>query len=86
MKAILEFNLPEEETEFKEATNGGMFKHALWQLDQHLRGKLKYEQLADGEYECYDRIRTELYRILNTYNLNIEEWHTKSLSKSLSEQ
>ena len=37
MKAVLEFTLPDEEVEFMEAVNGGMFKHVLWQLDQKLR-------------------------------------------------
>lgn len=72
MKAVLEFTLPDEEVEFMEAVNGGMFKHVLWQLDQNLRGKLKYETLTDCEYKCYDTIRKDLYRLLNANNLTIE--------------
>jgi len=72
MKAILEFNLPEEETEFMEAINGGMFKHVLWQLDQNLRGKLKYETLTECESKCYDTIRKDLHSLLNANNLTIE--------------
>ena len=72
MKAILEFNLPEEEPEFMEAVNGGMFKHVLWKLDQDLRGKLKYEPLTDCEYKCYETIRKDLHSLLNANNLTIE--------------
>ena len=72
MKAILEFNLPEEETEFMEAVNGGMFKHVLWKLDQDLRGKLKYETLTECESKCYGMIRKDLHNLLRQNNLDIE--------------
>jgi len=72
MKAVLEFTLPDEETEFMEAVNGGMFKHVLWQLDQKLRGKLKYETLTECESKCYDTIRKDLHSLLNANNLTIE--------------
>ena len=72
MKAILEFNLPDEEQEFMEAVNGGMFKHVLWKLDQDLRGKLKYETLTDCEYKCYEKVRKDLHNFLRANNLDIE--------------
>jgi hypothetical protein len=72
MKAVLEFTLPDEEPEFMEAVNGGMFKHVLWQLDQKLRGKLKYETLTECESKCYDTIRKDLHSLLNANNLTIE--------------
>ena len=72
MKAILTFDLPEEEPEFKEALNGGMYKYALWKLDQELRGKIKYEQLSDCEHKCYSDIREQLHQILSQNNLDIE--------------
>ena len=72
MKSILEFSLPEDEQEFSDAVNGGMFKHVLWKLDQDLRGKLKHGMLSDCEYKCYDQMRTDLHELLQFYNLNIE--------------
>jgi hypothetical protein len=72
MEAILKFNLPEEEPEFKEALNGGMFKYVLWRLDQYLRGKLKYEELTECEDKCYSDIRQELHKMLQANNLDIE--------------
>ena len=72
MKAILEFTIPEEENEFMEAVNGGMFKHVLWQLDQKLRGKLKYETLTDCEHKCYEGVRKDLHNLLRANNLDIE--------------
>jgi len=72
MKAVLEFTLPDEEPEFMEAVNGGMFKHVLWQLDQKIRGKLKYGELPEEQYKCYDTIRKDLHSLLNANNLTIE--------------
>ena len=72
MKAIIEFTLPDEEQEFKEALSGGMFKYVLWRLDQDLRGKIKYEQLNDCEHKCYSDIRELLHQILSQNNLDIE--------------
>ena len=72
MKAVLEFTLPDEETEFMEAANGGMFKHVLWQLDQNLRANLKYGELPEERYKCYETIRKDLHSLLNANNLTIE--------------
>lgn len=72
MKAILEFNLPDDEQEFNESVNGGMYKYILWKLDQELRGKLKYEPLSECENKCYSEIREQLHQILSQNNLTIE--------------
>lgn len=42
MKVILEFNLPEEEFECREAMSGHNMYGALWDLDNELRSKLKH--------------------------------------------
>lgn len=42
MKAILEFNLPEENGEFLMAQRGGDYFSYLWDLDQQLRSWLKH--------------------------------------------
>jgi len=42
MKAILEFNLPEDEEQFNTASKGMDWALVVWDIDQHLRKKLKY--------------------------------------------
>lgn len=42
-KAVLEFNLPEEQAEFKIALEGNATRTVLWELDNMLRGMVKYE-------------------------------------------
>ena len=42
MKAILEFNLPEEEEQFNVASKGMDWALIVWDIDQLLRNKLKH--------------------------------------------
>ena len=48
MKAILEFNLPEEEEEFNAANKAMDWALLAWDIDQFIRNKIKYEQDRDG--------------------------------------
>lgn len=43
MKVILEFNLPEEDNEFKLAVRGSEWANTLYLIDKQLRDWLKYE-------------------------------------------
>ena len=45
MKAILEFNLPENEEQFNAANKGMDWALLTWDIDQLLRNKLKYSDL-----------------------------------------
>ena len=42
MKAILEFNLPEDEEQFNVASKGMDWALIVWDIDQLLRNKLKH--------------------------------------------
>lgn len=42
MKATLEFNIPEENSEFLHATNAGRYLSALCEFDERLRGLRKH--------------------------------------------
>jgi hypothetical protein len=72
MKAILEFDLPEDNEDFKAAINGSNYKHAHWQLDQLLRSEMKYKELSKDTYKAYEYCREELRKILEQDNLFIE--------------
>lgn len=71
MKAILKFNLPEENEEFETASNGWKYKLILWNLDGHLRSKIKYEDLEEKEYDIYSKIREQLWEFVNQENLTL---------------
>lgn len=45
---------------------------ALWDIDQYLRGQLKYSQLDDKAYEATDKTRQELRNIMEGYNIDLD--------------
>lgn len=73
MKAILEFNLPEEQEHFEDAANGWKWSHAMWQLDQFLRTKVKYasDDAHEESINAFAEAREELHRILREDNLEM---------------
>ena len=73
MKAFLEFDLPEDNMDFKAAINGSNYKSAIWEYDQWLRSEMKYSELDKKTYEAYDTCRKELRKILEQDNLFIEQ-------------
>jgi hypothetical protein len=73
MKAILEFDLPEENNDFHAAINGHKYKIAHWELDQLLRSEMKYKELSEDTYQAYKWCREELRKILEQDNLYIEQ-------------
>jgi hypothetical protein len=73
MKAILEFDLPEENSDFQAAINGHNYKSAIWEFDQLLRSEIKYKDLPEDTYKAYKYCREELRKILEQDNLFIEQ-------------
>ena len=64
MKAILEFNLPEEEERFN-ATNKGMdWALVAWDIDQLLKNKLKYEEHVHDTRKVLEELRRTLNEML----------------------
>jgi len=74
MKAILEFNLPEDDQEFELATKGLGFWNVLWELDQSLRSKTKYapDDLPQDKYDAYQEIRDELRELMSENNISLD--------------
>ncbi len=61
MKAILEFELPEDKEEFDAASKGMDWALLAWDIDQMIRSLLKYhpEEYKTGE-QALEHIREEL--------------------------
>ena len=57
MKAILEFNLPEDKEEFDVTSRGMDWALLAWDIEQFIRNKIKYEQDRDGVLQL---VRNEL--------------------------
>jgi hypothetical protein len=69
MKITLEFDTIEEA---QLAINGSKYAAALFEYDQYLRSKLKYETLPEDMYIAYQDSREKLREKLSEYNLLIE--------------
>lgn len=72
-KIILEFDSIEEAQDARDAIDGWKWKHSMWELDQWLRGELKYnDNLSQEIYDTYDKLREKIREVLNDNGLNIE--------------
>ena len=74
MKAILEFNLPEDQPEFNTAIKGSDWKHVCWQMDQYLRKRVKYDDgLTEEQLEVYEDMRGEFNAFMIDNNVDLYE-------------
>jgi hypothetical protein len=74
MKAILKFNLPEDEHEYQMASKGSKMYSTLWDMDQWLRSNTKYapENMSEDTYNAYEECRKQLHQFLNENNVDLE--------------
>jgi len=74
MKAILEFNLPEEQEEFNVMVKGVDLYLSFWDLDQKLRGIVRYneEKFSEDKLEAFDNVRDMVREILEEHSCNLE--------------
>jgi coproporphyrinogen III oxidase len=75
MKAILEFNLPEDDHEFKMATQGASIHSVLWEMDQWLRAQYKYmpdAEYSEDKYEAYEKARNQLREFMVENNISLD--------------
>ena len=74
MKAILEFNLPEDQYEFNNVIKGGDWKHVCWEMEQYLRKEIKYnDSLSEEQLRVYEGVRKEFYGFMNENNVDLHE-------------
>ena len=74
MKAILEFQLPEDQPEFNTAIKGSDWKHVCWEMEQYLRKEIKYnDSLSEEQLRVYEGVREEFYGFMNDNNVDLHE-------------
>ena len=79
-KIILEFDGIEEQDDARTALDGYKWKLAMWDLDQELRSIVKYQNsiinhnqtASSEEMDTADKIREEIRRLLENYNLSLD--------------
>ena len=69
-KYTIEFHHDEEE-EFQICIKSMDYWNALFDLDQWLRNKLKYEDITEEQYKAFEEVRNELHQKSREYNINL---------------
>jgi hypothetical protein len=73
MKAIIEFNLPEDQAEHYCAIKGADMLNVLWELKAELRAMLKYGELPDTQYDIVEKIQDFLMSSLDDNDVNLNK-------------
>ena len=76
MKAILEFNLPEDNQEFKLATKASDWWNVCWEMDQWLRQQYKYmsdDEYSKDTYDAYYEARQKLFELMNDNGVSLDD-------------
>ena len=67
MKAILEFNLPDDQDEYERVNKALDLCGVLFDFDQYLRSEIKYH-----DKDLQD-VRDKLYELMDSYNINLDK-------------
>jgi len=73
MKATLEFDLPADSEEHQDALKGSDWKWAVSDLADYLRNQIKHADNTAEEYRTFERVRVQLFEILDGRGLNLYE-------------
>lgn len=75
MKAILEFNLPEDQLEFDLMSNASKWYSLAWELDQDLRSQTKYapDTMHEEYYKALKDTRDKLYTLLSENGISFDQ-------------
>lgn len=72
MKAILEFNLPDDREEYELANNASKWYSICWDIKQEIRKNLKYnDKLSEAEFNVYQGLYDRLHEKLGEYCLDL---------------
>jgi len=72
MKALLEFSLPEDADDHRDALDGPKWKLVCWNLDDELRRIIKYGENPKISL-CAQSWRDKLHELIQERNLNLWE-------------
>ena len=73
MKAILEFNLPEDQREFEIANQSRDMLCIIGNLEDTLRSYIKYGHVFKTPEEALEAVRARLYEEINIRRVNIHD-------------
>lgn len=71
-KVTLEFDPFEDREDMESAINGWKWKMLAWDLDQWMRGEMKYAQISQETYDAYETIREKIRTEMAQYGLSLD--------------
>lgn len=73
MEVIIKFSDEDAAEDAKTALDGWKWKHCVWQIDQELRNRLKYDDKLPVEVErAYLELRDKIREIVSDENLQMD--------------
>lgn len=73
MKAILKFDLPEDNDSFQNAVNGDRWSFLVNDTLQYIRGELKYNnELTEEQAVFLEKLRETIIEKMHEYNLSVD--------------
>ena len=66
-----QFNLPDDEYDYQIFNKSSEMHFVLVELDNYLRGLVKYSDLPADKYDMADEIRTKFYDIMHENNFKL---------------
>lgn len=72
MKAIFEFELPEDQHDYDVMNQASKVQRFLWEFSQQLRNWEKNNHEFTSADSAVYGIREEFYKLLNSYEINID--------------
>jgi hypothetical protein len=72
MKAVFEFDLPEDQHKYEVMSQAQKTQSFLWEFSQQLRSWYKYGHTFKDADDALNKIRDEFYRLLNEHEVNID--------------
>ena len=72
MKAILEFNFPDDDEDYRRANAASDLCSFIFSFESYLRGQLKYADIPDD----IDKISETWFDLLNKNNIDLEKIYT----------
>ena len=74
MKAKLEFNLPEDLTEYQMVNDASKMFNVIWDMKQWLRSQTKYapDSMSDDTYKAFEECREKLNELLADNRVDLD--------------
>lgn len=73
MKVTIEYNLPEDQTEYRQSLDAAKMHCVLFEMDRWLRNKIKYDeaQMTDDEFKAYETVREHFLFLIREDYINL---------------